>query len=95
MFALGATATLWTQRPFESVSFERYWSDWFPYYVITGDARVISALQPDWGWRFVSVAAFLWILAVALQRTEMAAPLRPSAPRPDPAKRFFDEGVGV
>ena len=104
LFAGAAVATWWTQRPFEPLSFAQYWGDWFPYYVITGEARELPPLQPQWGWRFFAVAAGLWLLTMATQRA--VAPLqgrrRPEplpepipARRPEPVSRLFDEKVGV
>ena len=66
---------------------------------MTGEARELPSLQPQWGWRFFAVAAGLWLFTMATQRA--AAPLQerrrpepqpePAPGRPEPVSRLFDD----
>lgn len=102
LFGGAAVVTWWTQRPFELLTFAQYWRDWFPYYVITGEARELPALMPQWGWRFFAAAAALWLFSMVTQRAGAPVPERPlpevqpaALPHPEPGRRLFDERLGV
>jgi hypothetical protein len=72
-FGAGAVLTMFTQRPFATVTLASYFADWFPYYVAQHDVPAVAQvpLMPQWGWRLVAVALASWALAaVAAPKVE-------------------------
>jgi hypothetical protein len=64
-FGAGAVLTMFTQRPFATVTLSSYFVEWFPYYVAQHDVPAVAQvpLMPSWGWRFVTVLLACWALA--------------------------------
>jgi len=57
-FTAMVALTLLTQRPFQGMDLQRFFTEWFPYYAWTESAPVAVSrdlLWPDWGWRFLGV----------------------------------------
>ena len=64
LLTVGAAATWLTQMPFQHMDLDRYFRDWFPYYVWGTLVRDSApALWPVWSWRFLECAAAVWLLA--------------------------------
>jgi hypothetical protein len=76
VLSAGLIVTVLSQQPFAPMTIERYFIEWFPYYVHIGQTPVGQplALQPWWGWRLAGAALAMWVLSLAAQ-----PPGRPAA----------------
>jgi hypothetical protein len=86
LYTLAAFATWYTQRPFERVTLERYFRDWFPYYVayLASSPFPPDILWPVWSWRFPVTGALFGALVLsnlarvrARQHAGTVAPISP------------------
>jgi hypothetical protein len=72
LFTLAGALTFYTQRPFRTVTLERYFSEWFPYYTVTAgvpaELQLHVSLWPAWGWRFLVVAVGLVVMSALHDR---------------------------
>jgi hypothetical protein len=59
-----------TQRPWQRMSVDTYFRDWFPYYLTQGRAMVETPLPvwPVWGW-YLTVAAASLVAVWAMSRS--------------------------
>ena len=61
--------TVLTQRPFEAMSVERYFRDWFPLYPYFGTEGASRALLQVWAVRLAALALFVLAVHLMLRRT--------------------------
>jgi hypothetical protein len=73
-----AVVTWLTQRPFDAMDLGRYFRDWFPYYIVIDQvpAGLRSDLWPQWGWRFLVVAAGLLVMSACAEAVGANRPAR-------------------
>jgi len=64
VLTVGAVVTVATQGPFRAMSVDRYFGDWFPYYVLTGKMEVPWAVSQVWTWRLRGLLAAVVLLAI-------------------------------
>ena len=64
VLALGGVITLATQWPFRAMSVNRYFADWFPYYVLSGKVAVPLPVPQIWTWRLRGLLAAVVLLAI-------------------------------
>jgi hypothetical protein len=81
LIAAAVALTVWTQQPFWPMNVEKYFAEWFPYYIWAREYPIpgpVPSLWPDWGWRFLVVTVSLCALLVytggrgRVQQTEVA-----------------------
>jgi hypothetical protein len=64
LLGVGGAVTVATQQPFRVMSLDRYFGEWFPYYILSGRMQVPQSVCHVWVWRMSSLLVAVLLLAL-------------------------------